>query len=279
MARHYGCAVIPGRVRKPKDKAKVETAVQIVERWILAPLRKRIFFGLPELNRAIWERLDLMKNRPFQKLSGSRFSWFLSIDKPALLPLPQTRYTFAEWKCAKVNIDYHVELFRHYYSVPYQLIHEAVEIRYTHTTVEIFYKNNRVASHMRSDKEGGYTTCREHMPKSHQQYLEWTPSRIINWAATVGEATAQVVEIVMNGREHPAQGFRSCMGIMRLGKRYSPERLEAACRRAIIIRGCRYKSIRSILEKGLDKQPLPEMDDACRLPIEHHNIRGSEYYH
>jgi transposase len=278
MARHYGCAVIPARVRKPQDKAKVETAVQIVERWILAPLRKRTFFGLPELNLAIWELLEGMNNRPFQKLSGSRRSLFLSIDSPALLPLPQTRYTFAEWKFAKVNIDYHVELIRHYYSVPYQLIHETVEIRYTHTTVEIFHKSHRVASHLRDDTPGMHTTVKEHMPKSHQEYLDWTPSRIINWAAKVGNATAKVVETVMNGREHPAQGFRSCMGIMSLGKRYSPERLEAACRRALIIRGCRYKSIRSILEKGLDKQPLPETDD-CRLPIEHHNIRGREYYH
>jgi transposase len=279
MARHYGCAVIPARVRKPQDKAKVETAVQIVERWILAPLRKRTFFGLPELNQAIWELLEAMNNRPFQKLSGSRRSWFLSIDRPALLPLPQTRYTFAEWKYAKVNIDYHVELFRHYYSVPYQLIHETAEIRYTRTTVEIFHKSSRVASHLRDDTPGMHTTVKEHMPRSHQEYLDWTPSRIINWAAKVGEATAQVVETVMNEREHPAQGFRSCMGIMSLGKRYSPERLEAACRRAIIIRGCRYRSIRSILEKGLDKQPLPEINDPGRLPIEHRNIRGSEYYH
>jgi transposase len=279
MARHYGCAIIPARARKPKDKAKVETAVQIVERWILAPLRKRIFFSLPEVNRAIWELLDRMNKRPFQKLSGSRLSWFHTIDSPALLPLPQTRYTIAFWKSAKVNIDYHVELFRHYYSVPYQLIHETVEIRSTHTTVEIFHKNKRVASHKRDDAPGVHTTVKEHMPKSHREYLEWTPSRIIKWAATVGEATAQVVETVMNGREHPAQGFRSCMGIMRLGKRYSPQRLEAACRRAIIIRGCCYKSIRSILENELDKQPLPQRNDTCRPPIEHNNIRGSEYYH
>jgi len=279
MARHYGCAVIPARVRKPQDKAKVETAVQIVERWILASLRKRTFFGLPEVNLAIWELLEGMNTRPFQKLSGSRRSLFLSIDYPALLPLPQTRYTFAEWKFAKVNIDYHVELSRHYYSVPYQLVHETVEIRYTHTTVEIFHKNNRVASHLRDDTPGMHTTVKEHMPRSHQEYLDWTPSRIINWAAKVGDATARVVETVMNGREHPAQGFRSCMGIMSLGKRYSPERLEAACRRALIIRGCRYKSIRSILENGLDKQPLPETDDPCRPSIEHHNIRGGEYYH
>ncbi len=278
MSVHYGTAIIPARVRKPQDKAKVETAVQIVERWILAPLRGRTFFSLPEVNQAIWELLAQMNKRPFQKLSGSRLSWFKTIDSPALLPLPQTRYSFAEWKCAKVNIDYHIELFRHYYSVPYKLVHESVNVRYTWTTVEIFHKNKRVASHKRSIKEGAHTTCREHMPKSHQEYLDWSPSRIINWAATMGVSTAQVVEAVMNGRGHPVQGYRSCMGIMRLGKRYSPERLEAACRRAIIIKGYRYKSIRSILEQGLDKLPLPKSAAAPCTPIKHDNIRGSEYY-
>jgi transposase len=279
MSIHYGTAVIPARVRKPQDKAKVETAVQIVERWILAPLRGRTFFRLDELNQAIWELLDQMNNRPFQKLSGSRLSWFEKIDNPALMPLPQTRYTFAEWKNAKVNIDYHLELFRHYYSVPYQLVHESVKVRYTWTTVEIFHKNKRVTSHKRSNKEGGHTTCKEHMPKSHQAYLEWTPSRIINWGKKAGDATAELMELIMNSRKHPEQGYRSCMGIMRLGKQYSPQRLEAACRRAVAVRGYSYKSVRSILEKGLDKLPLPDSVPTPDAAIEHNNIRGSEYYH
>jgi transposase len=279
MSVHYGTVIIPARVRKPQDKAKVETAVQIVERWILAPLRGRAFFSLNELNQTIWELLAQLNKRPFQKLSGSRLSWFESIDKPALLPLHQTRYVFAEWKCAKVNIDYHIELFRHYYSVPYQLVHESVNVRYTWATVEIFHKNKRVASHKRSNKEGGHTTCKEHMPKSHQAYLEWTPSRIINWGKKAGEATAQLMELIMNSRRHPEQGYRSCLGIMRLGKQYSSERLEAACRRAVAIRGYSYKSVRSILEQGLDKLPLPEPAAVFCTPIEHDNIRGSEYYH
>jgi len=279
MSVHYGTTVIPARVRKPQDKAKVETAVQIVERWILAPLRGRTFFSLDELNQAIWELLDQMNNRPFQKLSGSRLSWFDTIDSPALSPLPQTRYTFAEWKNAKVNIDYHIELFRHYYSVPYQLVHESVKVRYTWTTVEIFHKNKRVASHKRISKEGGHSTCKEHMPKSHQAYLEWTPSRIINWGKKAGDSTAQLMELIMNSRSHPEQGYRSCMGIMRLGKQYSNQRMEAACRRAIAVRAYSYKSVRSILEKGLDKLPLPESDLPPVIPIEHNNIRGSEYYH
>ncbi len=279
MSVHYGTVIIPARVRKPQDKAKVETAVQIVERWILAPLRGRAFFSLNELNQTIWELLAQLNKRPFQKLSGSRLSWFESIDKPALLPLYQTRYVFAEWKYAKVNIDYHIELFRHYYSVPYQLVHESVNVRYTWATVEIFHKNKRVASHKRSNKEGGHTTCKEHMPKSHQAYLEWTPSRIINWGKKAGEATAQLMELIMNSRRHPEQGYRSCLGIMRLGKQYSTERLESACRRAVAIRGYSYKSVRSILEQGLDKLPLPEPAAVFCTPIEHDNIRGSEYYH
>ncbi len=276
MAAHYGTAIIPARVRKPKDKAKVEAGVQVVERWILASLRNRIFFSLAELNEAISELLTKLNNRPFKKLKGSRLSWFETIEREALKALPQSRYEFAEWKKARVNIDYHVELKGHYYSVPYLLVHEEVELRSTVSTVEILHRGKRVASHKRDDRPGRHTTQKEHMPKSHQQYLEWNPSRIIRWAGTVGEATAQVVETIINTRQHPEQGYRSCLGIMRLGRRYSPERLEAACRRTIAIRGFSYRSVRSILEKGLDKQPLLP---TRQIPlINHENIRGSGYY-
>jgi transposase len=288
MATHYGTAIIPARVRKPKDKAKAEGAVLIVERWILAALRNRTFFSLTELNEAISGLLDKLNRRPFKKLEGSRCSWFETIERGTLLPLPQTRYVFAEWKKVRVNIDYHVELNRHYYSVPYKLVREKMDLRYTATTVEIFHRGKRVASHMRDDRPGAHTTQKEHMPKSHQQYLEWTPSRIIRWAGTVGESTARVVEIIMNSRQHPEQGYRSCLGILRLAKGYSSERLEAACQRAIAIKGCRYRSIRSILEKGLDKQPLPDTDSlnkqslsgsVRRIHMSHENIRGGDYYH
>jgi transposase len=276
MAAHYGTAIIPTRVRKPKDKAKVEAGVQVVERWILACLRNRIFFSLAELNEAISELLKKLNGRPFKKLKGSRLLWFEAIEREVLKALPQSRYEFAEWKKARVNIDYHVELKGHYYSVPYLLVQEEVELRSTVSTVEILYRGRRVASHRRDDQPGRHTTEREHMPKSHQQYLEWTPSRIIRWAGKVGEATAQVVEAIINTRQHPEQGYRSCLGIMRLGNRYSDERLEAACRRAIAIRGFSYKSVRSILEKGLDKQPL---FPARQIPlINHENIRGGNYY-
>lgn len=276
MAAHYGTVIIPARVRKPRDKAKAEVGVQIVERWIIAALRNRTFFSLIELNKAIRELLDKLNRRPFKKLEGSRLTWFEKMEKNALNQLPSTRYIFAEWKKASVNIDYHVELNRHYYSVPYQLVREQVQIRYTAMTVEIFYKAKRVASHKRSDQAGFHTTQKEHMPKSHQQYLEWTPSRIIHWAGTIGEHTAQVVETIMNTRQHPEQGYRSCLGILRMAKHYSNERLEAACGRAMAIGGCSYKSIRSILEKGLDRQSLPK--PVTQPAIKHENIRGPGYY-
>jgi len=276
MAVHYGTAIIPARVRKPKDKAKVEVGVQIVERWILAALRNREFFSLKELNEAIFELLGKLNGKSFKKLKGSRLSWFETMEKPALKPLVQSRYIFTKWKKARVNIDYHVELSRHYYSVPYRLVHEEVEIRYTSKTIEVFYGGKRVASHIRDDRQGGHTTCKEHMPEKHRQYMEWTPSRIIHWAGTVGDATSKVVETIMNKRRHPEQGYRSCFGIIQLGKRYTNERLEAACQRAIRIGGCSYKSISSILKSGLDKEPLP--DSRINEPILHNNIRGCGYY-
>jgi len=278
MAVHYGTAIIPARVRKPKDKAKAEVGVQIVERWILAALRNREFFSIRELNEAISELLERLNNRPFKKLKGTRRSCFEEIEKAALKPLPCTPYEIAEWKKARVNIDYHVELMKHYYSVPYRLVREEVELRYTPTTVEIFYKGKRVASHRRDDQPGRHTTIKEHMPKSHREYQEWTPSRIINWAATIGESTAQVVATVMDSRRHPEQGYRSCLGIMRLGKRYGNDRLEAASKRAVAIRGCSYKSIESILKNGLDSQPTAEKESGHK-PVDHENIRGREYYH
>jgi transposase len=276
MAVHYGTVIIPARVRRPRDKAKVEAGVQVAERWILAALRNRTFFSLTELNKAIWEFLEKLNHRPFKKLEGSRRSWFETMERSALLPLPESCYVFAEWKKARVNIDYHVELNRHYYSVPYTLVREEVEVRYTTQTVEIFHRQKRLASHMRDDRPGTHTTLEEHMPKSHQKYLQWTPSRIIRWAATVGESTAKVVETIMNSRRHPEQGYRSCMGIMRLGKQYGNDRLEAACSRALAIRAYSYKSIRSVLEKGLDGQPLSPPEP--QPPIDHKNIRGGNYF-
>jgi len=280
LAQHYGTTVIPARAGKPKDKAKVESAVLFAERWILAALRNHTFFSLAELNKAIAQRLGDLNNRRFQKLNTTRRELFETLDKPALRPLSDHRYEYAEWRRARVNVDYHIEVDRHYYSVPYQLRREQLDIRLTANTVEALFKNRRVASHARSYQKGGFTTLPEHMPRSHQRYLEWTPSRLIRWAGKTGPHTEKLIAHILEGRAHPQQGFRSCLGIMRLGKHYSPERLEAACARAICIRAHSYRSVESILKKGLDQQDLLfDQAQGITRPINHPNIRGRHYYH
>jgi len=276
LANHYGTAVMPARVRHPKDKAKVEGGVLIAQRFILAGLRHRTFFSLAEANTAVRERLLLLNSRPFRKLPGCRQSRFEEMDIPAMLPLPETPYQYAQWKKAKVHIDYHVELDGHFYSVPHRLVRARVDIRYTETTVECLHKGNRVASHLRSFVRGKHTTCPEHMPKAHREFAAWTPQRMIAWSAQNGPATAQVIENILSRKAYPEQGFRSCMGIISLAKRYSQERLEKACQRALSIGGISYRSIKSILDHHLDQRPLQfqmSLDS-----VTHNNIRGSEYY-
>jgi transposase len=235
MANHYQVAVIPARKQKPKDKAKVEVGVQIVERWILARLRNHTFFALAELNQAIRELLAQLNSRPFQKLPGTRHSLFQELDKPALQSLPSTPYEYAEHKKVRVNLDYHVDVDRHYYSVPHQLVHKQLLARVTDTVVECFYKDKRVASHIRAKQKGGYTTVKEHMPKAHKEYAKWTPERILRWAETMGPNVAMVIATILKSRPVPQQGFRSCLGILRLGQSYGEQRLEKACIRALHI--------------------------------------------
>ena len=278
LAEHYGTTVIPARSRRPKDKAKVESAVFVAERWILAALRNHTFFSLAELNRAIAEKLHDLNNRKFQKLNTTRRQLFETIDRPALKPIPSRPYEYAEWKRARVNIDYHIEIDRHYYSVPYQLAREQVDVRLTSSTVEVLFKNKRVASHQRDYRKGAFITLTEHMPKSHQRYLEWTPSRIIRWAEKNGPKTQKLITRILDSRTHPEQGYRSSLGILRLGKAYSPERLEAACERALFINAYSYKSVQSILKKGLDQQPFLFEQIENTQPLNHHNIRGKHYY-
>ena len=278
MANHYDTVVIPARPRKAKDKAKVEAAVLVVERWILARLRNRQFFSLRQLNETIAELLIQLNNRAFQKLPGCRKKLFESLDKPALKALPLQAYTYAEWKIATVNIDYHIEVDRHYYSVPHTLIGKKVDVRITATSIECFYKSKPVASHVRSYLKGRHTTLKEHMPKSHQQWAQWTPQRFMRWAAKIGPATAQLIERILKSRKHPQQGFRSCLGILRLAKSYDDQRLEAACKRALSIGSTSYKSVASILKYNLDQKPLPEQPPG-EAAIEHKNIRGAHYYH
>ncbi|GAB4161394.1 MAG: IS21-like element ISPsy14 family transposase [Planctomycetota bacterium] len=278
MAAHYGTVVIPARVGKAKDKAKVESGVLLVERWILAALRNRTFFCLSELNGAIRELLARLNDRPFQKLPGSRRSMFETVDRPALRPLPVTPYVYEEWSYARVGIDYPVEVDGHYYSVPYALVKKKVDIRATATTVEVLFQGNRVASHARSFLKGKHTTRPEHMPSSHRRYAEWTPERILRWAATVGPLTEAHVGAILEHRPHPEQGFRAALGVMRLARQYGTDRLEAACKRASTYRLYSYKGVSNILKSGADR--LDASKNAPALPpIVHDNIRGPGYYH
>lgn len=276
MAEHYGTVVIPARAARPRDKAKVESGVQFAQRQILAALRDQTFFSVGALNQAIGPLLDGLNAQPFQKLEGSRNRWFDAQEKAALLPLPATPYQLATWTKAKVNIDYHVVVDNHFYSVPYQLIHRELDVRLTEQTVELFLAGKRVAAHARSRLAGQFTTLEEHRPKAHQRYLQWTPSRLVAWAAQTGPACAQAVQSILASLPHPEQGFRSCLGIMRLGKGVGEERLEAACRRALHFHTCSYRSIKSILDNHLEHQPL-EQELPWVSPV-HENVRGGPYY-
>jgi transposase len=283
MARYYGTAILPARPYKPRDKAAVEAGVLLVQRWILARLRNRQFFLLEELNAAIGVLLIDLNNRPFKKLEGSRASAFTSIDLPAMAPLPVTRYEYAEWKSVIVNIDYHVEIDAHYYSVPHRLVRLKLEARFTATTVECFFKGKRVAVHVRSYLRGRYTTLPEHMPESHRKHSEWSPGRLLNWGASIGAGSRDVVKWQLENRPHPEQGYRACLGLLSLAKRYSPERLEAACRRALSIGSPTYKRIKSILVAKLDQHPELFPTPAPETPASpprapHANVRGADYF-
>ena len=278
LAEHYGCAVLPARPYRARDKAKAEVGVLIAKRWILAVLRQRTFYSLAELNAAIRECLERLNTRPLRRIQKSRRELFETLDYPNAMPLPTRPYEYAEWYKARVNINYHIEVDGHYYSVPFQLIRERLDIRLTATTMEAFLKGERVAAHARSHVLGGYTTLKEHMPSEHRDYAEWSPQRFIRWAGKIGVATAGLVEKILSSRPYAEQGYRSCMGIIRLGRHYEPERVEAASLRALKYNTCSYRSLKAILSAGLDKQrDAGEHPAQMSLPS-HQNIRGQEYY-
>lgn len=278
LAEYYGTVVIPARVRKPRDKSKVENAVLQVERWVLAPLRNDRFFSLAEANRAIAERLAWLNDRALSKLDGTRRSLFEQLDKPVLRPLPSKRFEIPEWRIGVgVNIDYHVEFDGHYYSVPYTLVNKKVDVRGTASTVECLFRGDRVASHPRSYVRGRHTSVDAHRPQAHRQFAAWTPQRIIRWASTVGPETANAVERVMQNRKHPELGFRAALGIIRLGSRFGNDRVERACERARQLESLSYRTIYSMLKTGFDQQPLPIPTPVSAVE-EHENVRGPEYY-
>ena len=279
FAQHYGTVILPARPAKPRDKAKIEVAVQIVERWILARLRHETFFSLAALNARITELLADLNARPMRLYRASRRELFARLDQPALRPLPAEAFVYGDWKVgARVSIDYHIELHGHYYSVPYPLLHEHVDARLTASTVEIFHRGQRVAAHRRSTVRGTHTTAPAHMPKAHQHHLEWTPSRLIDWARTIGAQPAALVQAILADRPHPEQGYRSCLGILRLAKRDGPERLEAACARAGAVEARSYRHVDSILKHGLDRLPTPAVSPPLTLTPVHEHVRGRAYY-
>jgi transposase len=284
MAQHYGTTVLPARPAHPRDKAKVERAVQVAQRWILARLRHRTFFSLEELNAAIAELVADLNARTMKTYGASRRELFERIDRPALRPLPESRFVCGDWKKVAVNIDYHVDYDGHYYSVPFTRVGERLWVRATATTIEIYEdqerrEERRIVAYARSYERGRHTTLTEHMPKAHQAHAEWTPSRLQQWAAAIGPETAKLVEAILTERRHPEQGYRSCLGILRLCKRYGRDRLEAACARAVAVRARSYRHVDSILRSGLDRIPLKTAAPAdAPLPLLHANVRGRGYY-
>jgi transposase len=281
FAQHMGTTILPARPAMPRDKAKIEVAVQVAERWILARLRHERFFGLGPLNARIAELLDDLNQRRMRHYEASRTELFERLDRPALRPLPATPFVYGEWKRATVNVDYHVEIDHHYYSVPHALVplRQPVDVRVSALTVEIFHRGQRVAAHLRSHARGQHTTDPAHMPKAHQAHREWSPSRLLAWAQTVGPQTAALVEAILASRPHPEQGYRSCLGILRLARREGAARLEAACARALAVGARSYRHVEAILKHGLDRAPLPEAGPAAPArPVVHDQLRGPTYY-
>jgi transposase len=277
MACHYGTAILPARPRSPRDKAKVEGGVLLVQRWVLAKIRHQTFFSLEALNERIAELVGELNDRRMRVYGASRRELFERLDKPALRPLPEAPFVVSTWKTARINIDYHVEFDHHYDSAPSTLLRQEVDVRATETTVELYLRGERVASHARSARRGEHTTTAAHMPKAHRAHAEWSPSRILGWAATVGPETAKLSEAILTSRPHPEQGYRSCLGILRLAKKYGHARVEAACGRALAVGARSYRHVESMLSHGLDQLATNDPTPSPR-PV-HENIRGREYYH
>jgi transposase len=276
MARHYRTAIVPARPYKPRDKAKVEVGVQVVGRWILARLRHRRFFSLAELNAAIHALLYDLNNRLMRGWGVSRRTLYEQLDQPALVALPPSPYEYAEWKRCRVGLDYHVEIAKHYYSVPHQLLRQEVEARITTATVEIFHRGKRVASHQRSLHPHRPSTIADHMPSAHRRYRDWTHERIRREAASVGPDTAALVDVILRSRPHPEQGFRSCIGILGLVKRFGAARVDAACTRALVLGTRSYSSVAAILKNHREHASAAAVEAPILI---HENIRGPGYYH
>jgi len=279
LAAHYGTAIIPAHVRKPRHKAKVEAAVLVAQRWILACLRHRTFYSLQELNEAIQILLEKLNNRRMRHLKKSRLELYLEFERPALKALPERRYEFAEWEKATVNIDYHIEFDEHYYSVHYAHVHAKVMVRATAQVIEIFLKGERIASHRRSYAKWKHTTCETHMPEAHRARLKWPPSRLISWGRNLGPSVGILIEKILTSKKHPEQGYRSAMGIIRLEKKYGRSRLEKAARRALEVGVFSYRFVADMLKNNMDKLIASDDKQLPLIPREESNTRGRGYYH
>lgn len=283
LARHYGTCIIPARVRKPRDKAKVEVACLVAQRWILAVLRHRVFHNLNELNAAITPLLVKLNERTMRHVNASRKELYERLDRPALKPLPVVPYEYAVWKQVRLNIDYHMQFEDHYYSAPYTLVKESLWVRATQGTVELYHKGHRVASHPRSFVKYAYSTTASHRPASHQAYLEWTPSRLIAWGQSIGPATAALIDTVLTHKPHPEQGYRSALGILRLSKQFGEQRLERAAAKALAIQAPSYKTVKTMLVHKMEEAPTHDRSDATAAEptpaLGGANVRGRGYYH
>ena len=277
MIEYYGTSCMPARPATPKDKAKVENAVGVVSRWIIARLRNETFVGLAALNRRIAELLLDLNNRPFKKLPGCRHSAFLETDQPHLKALPLNPYEFKEYKKARVNIDYHIELEGHYYSLPYRLIKQEIEVWYSRNIVDCYKDGVLVAKHIRSTTKGRHTTIREHMPEGHRAYSDWSPDRFKTWALSIGVSTHHMIEILLISKPHVEQAYRSCLGLLGLAKQYTAARLEGACAYALKHKLTRYRHIKAVLESSLDLKK--ESTETLMMSFDHANVRGAHYYH
>ena len=278
FAKHYGTVIFPARQAKPRDKALVEGLVKLAYQRILAPIRDEIFYSISDLNKRVFSLTDKHNNTPFQKLKVSRCELFLETEKDALLPLPSRRYEFKRFAFPTVGINYHIYISEdiHYYSVPYRLSGKKVKVIYSATSVEIYYDGRRIASHIRDRKRGGYTTKKDHMPPAHRYYAEWSPDRIIRWAARVGPSVKKLVSTVLSGKQYPEQAYRTCIGIINLARKYGEKRVDGACYRAASFKLHNYRAVKNILDKGLDKVEEEKVYEQ-RLPL-HDNIRGAQYY-
>ncbi len=279
LAEYFNVAVIPARPYKPKDKSKAEVGVKIVERWIMARLRHQTFHSLAQLNNEIAKLLEVMNNKVMKQYQQSRRALFETLDKPALKPLPEKSYQYTQIKTVRVHIDYHVDIDKHYYSVPYQWVKKKLRAQITNQLVQLYHEDTLIAQHPRSNRVGGHTTQIHHMPKAHQKQHNQSPINLRSWALSIGENTHQMVELWLSRKRHPEQAYRACLGLLSLAKTYSKQRLEQACYRAITMQITTLKSIKNILKKGLDKQPLPIEKTEPINPVQHHNIRGTDYYH